>query len=452
MDHSTQTAQTVDTLTNSADFRWYLATHGSWFIGLGLQMVIFPYLVTEVLLGSPKMIGIAQMSLMAPTWVLMLFAGAIADRRDGRRMLIALNAIAMVPPLVLSFVVGGGTLSYSLIIVYALSMGVLSAFAMPTRDSLLNDVVARIHETKGESSSKVQRAVALANMLQFGGQTTGMIIAGAAAFFGAAPLIFFHAIVASFGMLASYKLRPVAHSPAKDEMTAHPLKAVREGLVEVYQSPVLFPLVLTALSVGLFFAGSFMVTLPVLIRDEYGGGIPKFSAATVSFWIGTIISSITLIRIGQIPNRGRATLLALMCGVAFLVAMSLPVPFWGLCLIFLGWGLGAGVALTLSRGIVQEVAPATHRARILAIYQLGFSGGMPLGSLAMGFLIEAFGPRNAVFIPAVAMAAVLTLMTTRSQLWSLDKVTARLAREAAGPSNKPGVVQPETPPVAPPSV
>ncbi len=431
MDQPAASVQTVDTLTDSADFRWYLTTHGSWFAALGLQMVIFPYLVTEVLLGSPKMIGIAQMSLMAPTWVLMLFAGAIADRRDGRKLLIALNAAAIVPPLVLSVVVGSGTLTYALIIVYALSMGVLSAFSMPTRDSLLNDVIARIHERKGDAHSKLQRAVTLSNMLQFGGQTLGMIIAGAAAIFGAAPLIFFHAIIAALGTFAAHRLHaPVRKKPA-NEMTAHPLKAVREGLSEVYRSPVLLPLVLTALSVGLFFAGSFMVTLPVLIREEYGGGISRFSAATVSFWIGTIVSSITLIQMGHIANRGRALLLALASGVVMLTAMSIPMPFAALCLVFFLWGLGAGVALTLSRGIVQESAPATHRARILAIYQLGFSGGMPLGSLAMGFLIEAFGVRASVYVPAVAMAIVLTVMAFRSKLLSIDKVTQRLAAEAA---------------------
>lgn len=425
---------TVATLSDSTDFRWYLTTHGTWFVGMGLQMVIFPYLVTEVLLGSPKMIGIAQMSLLAPTWFLMLFAGAIADRQDGRRMLIIMNAAAILPPLVLSLVVGGGTLTYWLIIVYALSMGVLSAFSMPTRDSLLNDVVAQIRETKADEASKVQRAVALSNMIQFGGQTAGMIIAGAAALLGTAPLIFFHAIVSAIGMIASQRLHPAAHARAKDDIATHPLKAIREGLSEVYRSPILLPLVLTALSVGLFFAGAFMVTLPVLIREDYGGGISKFSLATVSFWVGTIISSLTLIRMGHIAHRGRALLLALGSGVILLASMSIPLPFALLCLTFLGWGLGAGVALTLSRGIVQEVAPASHRARILAIYQLGFSGGMPLGSLMMGFLIEAYGARMAVLIPATAMTVALTVMTLRSHLWSLDRVTCRLAREAA-PAN-----------------
>ncbi len=439
---------TVETLTDSSDFRWYLATHSSWFVGMGLQMVIFPYLVAEVLLGSPKMIGIAQMSLMAPTWFLMLFAGAIADRQDGRRMLIMLNGIAILPPLVLSMVVGSGVLTYGLIIVYALSMGVLSAFSMPTRDSLLNDVVAPIRETKGDEGSKVQRAVALSNMMQFGGQTAGMIVAGAATFLGTAPLILFHALVAGLGMIASQRLHPAAHARSKDDMATHPLKAVREGLVEVYRSPVLLPLVLTALSVGLFFAGTFMVTLPVLVREEYGGGIYRFSAATVSFWIGTIISSITLIRMGNIARRGHALLLALGSGVFLLASLYFPLPFFFLCLTFFCWGLGAGVALTLSRGIVQEVAPASHRARILAIYQLGFSGGMPLGSLAMGFLIEGFGARPAVLIPAVAMATVLTLMAVRSQLLSLDQITARLAKEAidTGDQNSEAVAAPQSRP------
>ena len=443
MDHPVANKHTVNTLTDSGDFRWYLTTHSSWFFGMGLQMVIFPYLVAEVLLGSPMMIGIAQMSLMAPTWFLMLFAGAIADRRDGRRMLIMLNGIAILPPLVLSVVVAGGTLTYTLIIIYALSMGVLSAFSMPTRDSILNDVVAQIDERNGDVGSKVQRAVGLTNIMQFGGQTAGMIVAAAATFLGTSPLILLHAVIAGLGMMAAQRLHPAAHAQAATLGTVSgasetpPLKAILQGLTVVYKSPVLLPLVLSALSVGLFFAGSFMVTLPVLVREEYGGGIYRFSAATVSFWVGTIISSITLIRMGHIRHRGRLVLGALSTGVVMLTTLAFTVPFFVLCLIFFGWGLGAGVALTLSRGIVQEAAPAQYRARVLAIYQLGFSGGMPLGSLMMGFLIEAFGPHGAVFIPAGAMATVLTLMAWRSHLWSLDKVTAKLAREASLTETKP---------------
>ncbi len=451
MDQPVANKHTVNTLTDSGDFRWYLTTHASWFFGMGLQMVIFPYLVAEILLGSPKMIGIAQMSLMAPTWFLMLFAGAIADRRDGRRMLILLNGVAIMPPLVLSFVVAGGTLNYTLIIIYALSMGVLSAFSMPTRDSILNDVVAQIDERNGDVGSKVQRAVGLTNIMQFGGQTAGMITAAAATFLGTSPLIFLHAVIAGLGMMAAQRLHPAAHAQSSTASQnlgtpdTPPLQAIAQGLTVVYKSPILLPLVLSALSVGLFFAGSFMVTLPVLVREEYGGGIYRFSAATVSFWVGTIISSITLIRMGHIRHRGRLVLGALSSGVVMLTTLAFTVPFFALCLIFFVWGLGAGVALTLSRGIVQEVAPAQFRARILAIYQLGFSGGMPLGSLMMGFLIEAYGPHNAVFIPAAAMATVLTLMTWRSRLWSLDQMTAKLARETPLAAPVPAPKQPEPP-------
>ena len=67
MDQPVANKHTVNTLTDSGDFRWYLTTHASWFFGMGLQMVIFPYLVAEVLLGSPKMIGIAQMFDMKPS-------------------------------------------------------------------------------------------------------------------------------------------------------------------------------------------------------------------------------------------------------------------------------------------------------------------------------------------------------------------------------------------------
>jgi hypothetical protein len=79
--------------------------------------------------------------------------------------------------------------------------------------------------------------------------------------------------------------------------------------------------------------------------------------------------------------------------------------------------VGAGVVLTQGRIIVQLETPESHRARALAVFQLGFTGGSPIGALGMGYLAGEVGPRSAVLYPAAAMAVVLTILFRRSGLW-----------------------------------
>ena len=80
--------------------------------------------------------------------------------------------------------------------------------------------------------------------------------------------------------------------------------------------------------------------------------------------------------------------------------------------------MGAGTTMTMGRTIVQVAASENHRARVLAAYQLGFSGGAPLGSLMMGLLVGWLGIFDAVLIPATVMVGILALLYFVTPIWS----------------------------------
>ena len=84
------------------------------------------------------------------------------------------------------------------------------------------------------------------------------------------------------------------------------------------------------------------------------------------------------------------------------MVFGVPIDVFYL-LIFL-WGAGGGITMSMSRSIVQESAPPSHRARVMSVYSLGMMGGMPMGSLAMGYVIGVFGPLNAAWVPVIGMA------------------------------------------------
>ena len=77
--------------------------------------------------------------------------------------------------------------------------------------------------------------------------------------------------------------------------------------------------------------------------------------------------------------------------------------------------------MTMSRAIVQEASPTTHRARIMSVYSLGMMGGMPIGSIVLGWSVEEFGARDAVLIPVFGMAATLVYLVIATDLWKLTR-------------------------------
>jgi MFS family permease len=386
-------------------FPWYLAGVSSWFVSSGMQTIVFPWLVTVVLHESAARVGVAQMSLMAPAIFLMLLGGAVADRADCRRLLVRGHLVAAVPPLLLGVVIARGGLTYGGLIVYALAVGTAGAFVMPARDAMLTRVAA----------GGLGRAVAVMTAIQFAAQLVGIAVGGSAGAIGAPALLLLQAAVLAFGGIAA--LRLPAAPPVVGAATRSRLHAMGDGLRAAAGSPILVPVLIANLAVGVLYVGAFLVILPLIVRDVYGGGSVELSLVSLGFWGGTIGSTLVQIRLGTLRRPGRAIVVALFLGAGVLAAMTWPIPFpafVGLCLV---WGLGAGVVMTQARTLVQSAAPETHRARILSLFQLGLMGGAPVGALLIGYLAALTGPRGAAVYPAGCMLLVLAGLLRRSRLW-----------------------------------
>jgi MFS family permease len=344
-------------------FPWYLAGTSSWFASSGMQTIVFPWLVTVVLHEPAARVGIAQMSLMAPSIFLMLLGGAVADRADCRRLLVRGHLVAALPPLLLGAAIAGGWLAYGGLIAYALAVGTTGAFVMPARDAMLTRVAA----------GGLGRAVAVMTATQFAAQLVGIAVGGSAGTIGAPALLLLQAAVLAFGGIAARRLPaapPMAGAAARSR-----LGAMRDGLRAAAESSILVPVLIANLAVGVLYVGAFLVILPLVVRDGYGGGSGQLSLVSLGFWGGTIGSTLVQIRLGALRRPGRAIVVALFLGAGVLAAMAWPSPFPAFVALCLVWGLGAGVVMTQARTLVQSAAPETHRARILSLFQLGLMGG-----------------------------------------------------------------------------
>lgn len=412
--------QSTDSKQDGAEpglFGFYLGGQATWFSSIGLQMVLFAWLVTDVLDERAFRVGLAQTALMAPSLLFMIFGGAFADRSDTRAVLIRLHCAAALPPLALALIIFSGELQYEWLIVYGLIMGSLSAFAIPARDSLLSTVAVKAF---GED---IQRAVTMASGVQFLGQLGGIIVAGAAAVTGAPALLALQSVVMLSGAFMVRKLPP---APPLDREPSHPLSDMRDGIAQVARSPILLPVVLGMFAVGVLYVGSFMVLLPLLVTNYYDGGATGISIVNICFWGGTIIATFALLRFGHIHRRGLIMTCSLTSGAVILFLIGVPAPFFVMCILCFAWGLGAGTSMTMSRTIVQLAAPPTHRARVLSIFQLGFAGGGPIGAFASGFIVELTSIHTAAWISAGVMVLVLLILATTTRLVSItsDDVAA----------------------------
>jgi MFS family permease len=395
-------AETPD-LARQAAYTWFISGVGSWFTAFGMQGVLFSWLVVGVLQAEAEWVGIAQSALMLPSILLVLIGGMVADRSDGRSLLIWLHVVASVLSGSLVIIVANEWLSMAVLIGYALCMGSVQAFVMPARDSLLSEV----------AGTNMLRAVAGMTLTQWMSQALGALLAGSARWFGIVPALCMHSLILLAGAPTLRKLPPAP--PQKKGQARANLSDILEGVHEVVQSPVLRPLLLLVTMVGIGFIGPYLVVLPILVRDYYGGDVAQLAALNMAFPLGTIFGAGTILWYGGMRRKGLAQVLALLGGACCVGVLSFGLPFWGALLTVGVWGTSASIFMSAGRTVFQEQARPSHRARVLSVYTLGFMGTTGLiGAPLAGVMVDWVGPlmtctfASGVMIVAVLCVAVFT--------------------------------------------
>jgi len=423
----------------NVEFPAYLLVQSSWFVAFGLQLVLFPYLITNRLGLDGLELGLANMALSAPSVVFLLLGGVVAERMAGKPLLVSLHVLAGLPAFALALIVMTGNLAYAFMIMYGLAIGTVGAFMMPARDAILNEVIER--RTRIGSGITLQQGVAFATIAQFAAQIAGLILAGYAdkqtvmpgwlGGFGVGPidawrLIAFQGSVLTLGAgFALYLARGRQVETGRSGFGAT-FGDIKDGFEAVRQSPKLSAMTLLMFGVGFFVIGSFLVVLPIINRDLYGLGSDGIRDMFVTFWLGAFLSSVVLSIFRNITYPGRLLLSAQLLGCLIILIMLRDVPHEAFLLVVFGWGLAAGISIAMSRSIVQNAAPKEQLARVLSIYQLGFMAGAPFGAALMGYLTDMFGPQKIAVVPAFGMTALIAWMVLRTPIWNLreDSKTA----------------------------
>lgn len=398
---------------------YYFLGTGSWFLAYGIQSVAFAWLVTIVLHESATMVGFAQMAFLLPAMLLMLVGGSLADQLGGKRMALIGQSAATLAPLFLIVTIYLDKFDYPMVIVFAIIMGSAQAFVTPARDGLLAQV----------ADGRIQQRVVQVSMIQFGVQMFGFAAAGFADAMGAIFILSLQCAFLLLGVFSFYKMDIPFTQPKRQpgSLFRHIGTSVLEGYRTVRASKPMSAIVLQNCAMGMFFMGSYIVTIPLLIRETYAGSSIELSWVNGANSLGLVITIMLLLRFGDVKRQGRALLIAQALGSICLLGGGFELGFASLIIFVFGWGLCGGIAMTMSRTVMQEQAPEDQRARMMAFYSFSFMGSGPLGALLCGVLVQWLGASTALIICPLAMLTVVVYMSLRSPLWDLGRTPIKVA-------------------------
>ena len=383
---------------------YFIAT-GSWYLSYGMQSVVFAWLVTIILNETPDKVGLAQMAYLLPGTIFILIGGSIADQFGGRKIALIAQCAAASMAAGLAVSMALTSFTYDKFLVFAVCMGCSQAILTPARDGLLPLV----------ADGQIQRRVVQASMIQVGIQMIGFVLASMADTVGAVMMLAVQSIVLSVGAVAYFYLEvPLVKSARTQARMLNQLRAsIIEGFRSVIASPGMRMVVLQNCAMGIFFMGSYIVTVPLLIREVYNGSSTELSLINAANSLGLFLTIVVLLRVGDIKHKGRALLIAQGFGALVLSLAAIQVSFITLMGILFVWGMCGGMAMTMARTIMQEQSDEHQRGRMMGFYAFSFMGSGPIGALLSGYLVAWFGPSTSLAIASLCMFVVVVLVGTQ---------------------------------------
>ena len=336
---------------------------GTWMQRFAQQWLIYDLTGSAFYLGLDMFVG------NVPLLLFTLIGGVTADRYDRRHMLMASQILQMACALVLTALVFTDAVQLPYILILSFTTGLAQAFGGPAFQSLIPALVPR---------RTLPNAVAL-NSIQFNlAQSVGPLIGGLVfttlglvACFGFNSASFLVVIVV-LGLLQVPAPNPAQRRPVLEEL--------KGGLTYVGSGGALLALTILAVSttsLGL----PIRAFLPVFAEDP-----TTLSRMMTSLGTGAVAGALIVAWLGSFERMG-LTLLWVLVGFGALVSTFaiLPVSLLSFLLLFLAGG-ALLIVFSLTASLVQLNVPDELRGRVMSIYLMAFRGGMPLGSLASGYL------------------------------------------------------------------
>ncbi|HXG53061.1 MAG TPA: MFS transporter [candidate division Zixibacteria bacterium] len=382
------------------NYRLYWLGQLSSVLAQNMEGVAQAWLVLE-LTDSPLMLGAAGLAFAAPTILLTLLGGVIADRADRRRIMIVSQTVSAAVFASVGTLVAVGRIALWHVLLFAFVSGSVRAFDRPSRMALLPQMVPR---------SEIPNAVAIGGTIWQLNRLMGPAVAGMLIYWvGVGPTYYF-CLAASLSAVALWLAIRLERRPAA---------AVSGGLVQNMVAGLSFirqnQIYSTFIGMAFFnsaFGMSYLVLMPVFARNVLEVGSRGFGFLQSAGGAGALCGVLLVAFFATARRKGLMAIGgALLFGwllIVFALSRSYPLS------LALAFALGAASQfyITTINSILQVNLPDHLRGRVMGIYGLAWEL-MPVGGMIAGAIAEYAGAPAAVAIGGAAVGAMALVVAAR---------------------------------------
>ncbi|MEO8393633.1 MAG: MFS transporter [Chloroflexota bacterium] len=392
------------------DFRIYLGGQTVSLVGTWLQVTAQGWLVWT-LTGSAAALSLVAMLNALPILLFGPWAGVLAERLDRRQLLIGTQIASMLLAFALAFIVQAQVVQIGHVYLLSFLLGIVSALDLPTQQTFLGDL---------SGTGEVRKAVNLNAMILQISRMIGPALAGVMLVkFGVAPSFWLNGI--SFVAVVATLVAVRSHQVPSTNTSVKPLRDLGEALRFLRTQPRMQDLFLFATLVVFLVLSIIFSQLPVVAAKLLGGDAATLGSLQSAAGAGALIGVLVIVPVVQTVRRIGVVLglVLVWMGVWLLVfSAARTVSVSALALLLTSMGAPTIVATTL--GLVQFMAPAAMRTRIVGLFTMITFGLQTFAILIVGFLAEKLGVAAAIEINAALLivgAALMLMLRTNLRRW-----------------------------------
>jgi MFS family permease len=346
------------------------------------------------LTGEAWFIGVITFAQLGPMLLISPIGGALADRVDRRRLMIAIAFGQTVLSMVLAVVALADEPNRVALVLIVFCIGLGNAVNGPTFSAMLPTLAGR---------KDLQGAVALNSAAMNTSRVVGPILGGLTAELGGPSLVF-----AINGLTYLFVIWAVATVHADFSPKGHtgttPWQQLREGFAAARSDGVVTRILIT-ISVFSLCSLVFIYQMPLIAEERLGIEGIAYTLLFASFALGAALGAISMGTVFSELPRSRMSTGSIYVFAAALAVFGLTTSPWlAFPAVFVTGGAYFILVTALSTTLQLRVADDV-RGRVMGLWMMGWAGLVPVGGLIAGPIIDAIGEVPVLlFGAAVAVA------------------------------------------------
>jgi hypothetical protein len=179
--------------------------------------------------------------------------------------------------------------------------------------------------------------------------------------------------------------------------------------------------ILVLLAVTSVLAGAYTSMLPVVAAEHLGGGAYTLGILMASGGLGALSGALYLANRTTVVGLGGVIANTGLALGGALVALELAPSVWIAAPLLFVVGLSLMVQMAATNTIIQTVVEPSMLGRVISLYAVAFSGGMPLGAFFEGSIASRFGAVNT--LAGAGVLVVVASLVFRRALPELRRVS-----------------------------